>query len=99
MKIFVLVLDGILIVKNAPKLSAKYLEDKVWKTKEIQNIPVTLRTFLNQLKTFLEKLNTKEDSSEITISKVLSKIPDRKKTPKQQYNFSKAKIALEIHDM
>ena len=69
------------------------------KNQGIQNIPVTLRTFLNQLKTFLENLNTKEDFSETTISKVLRKIPDRKKTPKQQYNFSKAKIALEIHGM
>ena len=69
------------------------------KNQGIQNIPVTLRTFLNQLKTFLENLNTKEDSSETTISKVLRKIPDRKKTLKQQYNFSKAKIALEIHGM
>ena len=36
---------------------------KIWKNKQIQNIPVTLRTFLNQLKTFLGKLNTKEDSN------------------------------------
>ena len=44
--------DGNLSVKNAPKLSAKYLEDKISKMEQIQNIRVTLRTFLNQLKIF-----------------------------------------------
>ena len=39
---FVPVLDENLIVKNA-----KYLEDKICKIKLIQNISVTLRTFLN----------------------------------------------------
>ena len=45
------VLEGNLSVKNAPKLSAKYLQDKTCKIKQIQNIPLTLRTFLNPLKT------------------------------------------------
>ena len=36
-------------VKNAPILSAKYLEDKIFKIKIIQNISVTLRTFLTLL--------------------------------------------------
>ena len=49
---FVPVLEENLSVKNAPKLSAKYLQDKTCKTKQMQNIPLTLRTFLNQLKTF-----------------------------------------------
>ena len=49
---FVPVLHGNLRVKNAPKLSAKYLQNKICKIKQIQNIPVTLRTFLNQLKHF-----------------------------------------------
>ena len=35
-------------------------------------------------KNFLEKLDPKEDSFKTTISKVLSKIPNRKKTSKQQ---------------
>ena len=38
-------------------------------------------------KNFLEKRNPEEDSSKTTISKVLSKISNRKKTSKQQYNF------------
>ena len=50
-------------------------------------------------KSFLEKLNHKEDSSKTTISKVLSKIPNRKKTSRQQYNFCKDKISLEVHDI
>ena len=50
MQKFVLVLEGNLSVKNAQKLSAKYLQDKKYKTKQMQNIPLTLRTFLNQLK-------------------------------------------------
>ena len=36
---------------------------------------------------FLEKRNLNEDSCENIISKVLSKIPNIKKTSKQQYNF------------
>ena len=48
-------------------------------------------------KDFSEKLSTKEDSSKTTISKFLSKIPNRKKTSKQQYNLCKAKISLEVH--
>ena len=43
---FVSALDENLSVKNASKLSAKYLEDKILKFKIIQNIPVTLKTFL-----------------------------------------------------
>ena len=52
-------------------------------------------------KDLLEKLNTKEDSSKTTISKVLSKrkkISHRKKISKQQYNLCKTKISLEVHD-
>ena len=46
--------DGNLSVKNAPKVSADYLEDKICKTKhyKMQNITVTLKIFLYQLKTF-----------------------------------------------
>ena len=41
-----------LSVKNAPKLSAKHLQDKTCKIKQMQNIALTVRIFLNQLKTF-----------------------------------------------
>ena len=49
---FVPVLVRNLSLKNAPKLSAKYLQDKTCKMKQMQNIPLTLRTFLNQTKAF-----------------------------------------------
>ena len=51
------------------------------------------------IKNFLEKLNTKEDFSETTISKFLSKILNRKETSNKRYNFYKAKISLEVHGM
>ena len=59
----------------------------------------TTEDIFKSAKNFLEKLNTKEDSSKTTISKFLSKIPNRKTTSKQQYNFYKAKISLEVHGM
>ena len=40
------VFDENLSVKNASKLSVKYLEDKIFKIKIIKNISVILRTFL-----------------------------------------------------
>ena len=47
----------------------------------------------------LDKLNTKQDFSKTTISKVLSKILNRKKTSNQQYNFCKSNISLEVHNI
>ena len=49
---FVPVLERNLSVKNAPKHSAKYLQEKTCKIKQMQSIPLTLRTFLTRLKTF-----------------------------------------------
>ena len=93
-KNFLSVLYGFLSVKNASKLSVKYLEDKLYKIKQIQNISITLRTF--SAKNLLEKFNSKEDSSKTPISKVLGKIPNMKRTSKQQYNFFKD---IEVHGM
>ena len=50
-------------------------------------------------KDFLERLNPKEDSPITTILEVLSKILNRKKTSRQQHNFCKGMIFLEVHDM
>ena len=50
-------------------------------------------------KNFLEKRNLKEDSSKTNIYKALSKISNRSKISKQQHNFCKAKISLEVHGM
>ena len=46
---------------------------------------------------FLEKPNPEENFSKTTISKFLSKTPNRRKTSKQQYNFYKDIISLEFH--
>ena len=51
MQTFVPVLEWNFTVKNAPKLSAKDSQVKICKIKQMQNIPVILRTFLNQIKT------------------------------------------------
>ena len=47
---FVPVLEENLTVKNAPKLSANYLQDKKCKTKQMQIITSTLEDILNKLK-------------------------------------------------
>ena len=75
---FVPVLEENLSVKNAPKLSAKYLQDKTCKTKQMQNIPLTLEGIFKSTKSVLGKCSTKEDSSNTTTSKFFSKICDRK---------------------
>ena len=38
--------------EKCSKLSAKYLQDKTCKVKQMWNIPLTLAAFLNQLKSF-----------------------------------------------
>ena len=85
------VLDGNLTVKKLKN----FQQGKLCKIKQIQNISVTFRTFLSQANFFFLKIEPKEDSSKITTSEVLSKIPNCKKTLKQQYNLCKAKIILE----
>ena len=75
---FVPVLEENLSMKNAPKLFAKYLQDKTCKTKQMQNIPLTLEDIFKSTKCVLGKCSTKEDSSNTTSSKVFSKISNRK---------------------
>ena len=65
---FVLVLEENLSVKNTPKLSAKYLQDKTCKTKQMQNITLTLQDIFKSTKSALGKSSTKEDSSNTTTS-------------------------------
>ena len=50
-------------------------------------------------KNILEKLNPKGDSSKTTVSKNPIKTPNRKETAKQQYNFYKDTISLEVDNM
>ena len=61
-------------------------------TKHFSNPEDILR---KSAKNFVEKRNPKKDSSKTTISKVLRKNSNRK----QQYNFCKAKVSLEVHVM
>ena len=64
----VLVLEENLSVKNTPKLSAKYLQGKTCKTKQMQNITLTLEDIFKSTKSALGKCGTKEDSSNTTTS-------------------------------
>ena len=73
MQKFVLVLEGNLSVKNAQKLSAKYLQDKKCKTKQMQNIPLTLEDIFKSTKNVLGKCSTKEGSSKLSHLKFSAK--------------------------
>ena len=64
---FVPVLEENLSVKNAPKLSAKYLQDKTCKTKQMQNIPLTLEGVSKSTKSVLVKCSTKEKKTPLTL--------------------------------
>ena len=72
-------------MKNAPKPSIKYLEDKICKVKQIQNIPVNLGTFLNQSKKpkKIEKLNSKEESLKLPYLNFSAKFFTEKKNLKE----------------
>ena len=89
-------------MNNAPKPSIKYLKDKICKIKQIQNIPVTLETFLNQSKNPPKnrKLNSKEESLELPYLNFSANFLTEKKTNlKKQYNFCKDMISSEFRDM
>ena len=56
--------------------------------KNVPNLSTkSLEDKIKSAKNFGEKGNPKEDSSKITIFKVLSKIHNIQKTSKEQYNF------------
>ena len=86
------VLEENLSVKNAPKLFAKYLQDKTCKTKKMQNIPLTLEDIFKSTKSVLGKCSTKLDSSNTTTSKVFSKICNRKKLHSNNTTFPWPKV-------
>ena len=87
--------------KNAPKLSSKYLKDRICKIKQYlnyilmiinQNILAILRTFLNlKKKRKNEKLYTKQTSTAATTN-FLRKIPNRKKKSNKHFNVCEAEI-------
>ena len=49
-QIFVLALEENLSVKNTPKLSVEYLQNKICKTKQMQNITLTLEDIFESTK-------------------------------------------------
>ena len=65
---FVLLLEENLGVRNTPKLFAKYLQDKICKIKQMQNITLTLEDIFKSTESALRKCITKEDSSNNTTS-------------------------------
>ena len=85
--------------KNAPKLSSKYLKDRIWKIKQYlnyvlmiinQNIIAILRTFL----TLQKKLYTKWTSTAST-TEFVCKIRNRKKASSGHFNLCEAEISLD----
>ena len=89
---FVPVLEENLSVKNTPKLSAKYLQGKTCKTKQMQNIPLTLEGISKSTKNVLGKCSTKEGSSNTITSKVFSKICNRKNLYSNSNTFPWLKV-------
>ena len=89
---FVSVLEENFSVKNASKLSAKYLQDKTCKTKQMQNIPLTLEDIFKPSKGVLGKCSPKEDSSNSTTSKVFSKICNTKNLHSNNTTFPWLKV-------
>ena len=82
-------------VKNAPKLSSKYLKDRIWKMKQYlryilmiinQNVLPILRKFSN--------LHTKWTSTAAT-TEFVCKIPNRKKISNEHFNLCEAEISLD----
>ena len=86
------VLEENLSVKNAPKHSAKYLKDKTCKTKQMQNIQLTLEDIFKSTKSVLGKCSTKEDSSNTTTFKFFSKVCNRKKLHSNNTTFPWLKV-------
>ena len=86
------VLDGNLIVKNAPKLSEKYLQDKICTIKQVQNIPVTLRTFLNQPKIFYKNLTLNGTPLRLSHLKLKPKFPTVRQFERNNTTFSKLRF-------
>ena len=89
--------------KNAPKLSSKYLKDRICKIKQYldyilmiinQNILAILRTFFlksEKKKRKREKLYTKQTSTAPTTN-FLRKIPNRKKISNKHFNVCEDEI-------
>ena len=91
---FVPVLEENLSVKNAPKLSAKYLQDKTCKTKQMQNIPLTLEDIFKSTKSVLAPRRTPPTLPHLKFS---AKFVTERTFIVTIANFSIAKSSLEVH--
>ena len=92
--------------KNVPKLSSKYLKDRICKIKQYlnnkyliinQNILAILRAFLNlqkKKKKNYGKLYTKKTSTAAT-TEFVWEIPNRKKISNEHFNLCEAEISLD----
>ena len=88
--------------KNAPKLSSKYMKDRIWKIKQYlnytlmiinQNILAIRRTFFKSPKKLM-KLYTKWTSKAAT-TEFVCKIPNRKKKSNEHFNLCEVEISLD----
>ena len=87
--------------KNSPKLSSKYLKDRIWKIKQYlnyilmiinQNILAILWKFLNLQKKY-ETLH--QCTSTATTTEFAWKIPNRKKISYEHFNLCEVEIFLD----
>ena len=78
MQKFVPLLEGNLSVKNAPKTFRQIFARQNMQNQTNAKHSINSEDIFKSTKNVLEKRSTKEDSSNTTTSKVLSKICDRK---------------------
>ena len=88
------VLEGNLSFKNAPKLSAKYLQDM--QNQRNAKHSINSEDIFKSIKNVLEKRNTQGDFSNTTSSKFLSKICNRKDLHGNNTTFPWPKVFLEV---
>ena len=90
--------------KNVPKLSSKYLKDRICKIKQYlnnryliihQNILAILRTFLNLKKKM--KNSTPNELPQLLLlnTEFARKIPNRKKISNEHFNLCEAEVSLD----
>ena len=85
--------------KNSPKLSSKYLKDRMWKIKQYLNYTLMIinQTILAILRAFLnlwKKIYTKWTST-VATSEFVCKIPNRKKISNEYFKFCEAEISFD----
>ena len=88
-------------MKNVPKLSSKYLINKICKIKQYINwwckskYSSSPKDILKSAKNSYEKLYTKETTCKAATVEFLSKIPNRKKISNEDFNHCEAETYLD----